>query len=188
MSMESWTVFRLPRSHWHCTFANFQWEQTKPASLRGAIADFVAALSRGEAPHLLLTGAPGIGKSHLGVALYRAGVALYGTGLTYWCNVPALCEKVKRAYGKEEDFWPEIEEARRLIVLDDLFGRELTQHEVNAVVYRMIDTAYTNGAAVVVTMNQSHEELQARLHAHEVSRLLANHTILPLVASKDWRR
>lgn len=181
-------VYRLPRSHWHCHLWTFEWAGVKPASTRMRIEEFVHNVNAGQSPHMLLTGDPGIGKSHLGVGVYRAVAAQLGTELVTWVNVPAFCEQIKREYGSDYDPWQDYEAARRLVVLDDLFGRALSAHEMSQIVYRLIDTAYQNGAAVLVNMNQNVEELKARLASHEVSRLLAESTIIPMTSTKDWRR
>jgi DNA replication protein DnaC len=188
LGVGSWTVYRVPPSHYHAHLWNFEWAAVKPARLQEQVLVFLHGVEQGKAPHLLLTGAPGIGKSHIGVGAYRVAAAVWGTGLVTWLNVPAFCEAVKRGYGGAVDPWVEYEEARRLVVLDDLFGKELTGHEKDQIVTRLLDTAYMNNAAVLVTMNQSHTELPVRLPAHEVSRLLASATIIPVSAGKDWRR
>lgn len=182
------TVFRLPRSHWHCHVSNFEWEHVHPPSLQKYYTAFLQKAIDGGAPHLLLTGGAGIGKTHLGVAAYRCMVSHVGTQLATWLNVPAFCDEVKASYkGDATSPVHEYEEARRLVVLDDLFGRDLTSHEAGQIVYRLLDTAYQNGAAVVFTMNQSVDELIARLPGHEISRVLAGATIVPMSAEKDWR-
>lgn len=189
---EGWTVFRLPRSHYHCQLSNFAWDAVTPSSLKSRVASFLEQVVDGRggvAPHLVLTGPPGSGKTHLGVAVYRAACAEFGTELATWINVPNFCERVKRSYGPDEtNPWDDYEAARRLVVLDDLFGRDLSHHESAQIMYRLIDTAYQNGAAVLVNMNQDVRELTSRLASHEISRLLAGSTIIPMTAKKDWRR
>ncbi len=186
---EGWTVYRLPRSHWHCQVDAFDFAGVEPRSLRDRVHKFVTQVAAGESPHLIMTGAPGIGKTHLGVGIYRALAASLGTSLVTWLNVPAFCEEVKRGYkAGEPDPWEDYEGARRLVVLDDVFGRELTSHEKDQIVTRLLDTAYRNNAAVVATMNQDVKELAQRLPAHEISRLLAASTIVPMTSTKDWRR
>lgn len=180
-------MLRLPRSHWHAQLSNFDWAGVENKQLRPQVEKFLAGVQDGKAEHLILTGAPGIGKSHIGVGCYRALAAVFGTELVTWMNVPRFCETVKRGYGDGTDPWQEVEAARRLVVLDDLFGRSLTEHEADQIVNRLIDVAYQNGASVLVTMNQDVSELPARLAAHEVSRLLADATIIPVRGKKDWR-
>lgn len=184
---DSLTVFRLPRSHWHCTLEGFQWADVRPASLRPRLEGFLQTVEDSSASHVLLTGATGIGKTHLGVAAYRRASAILGTGVVTWLNVPKFCDLVKHSYGSDADPWEDVEEARRLVVLDDLFGRELSAYEKDQIVTRLLDTAYLNGAAVLITMNPSHEELKARLPPHECSRILAHCTIIPMRADGDRR-
>lgn len=183
-----WTVYRLPRSHWHCQLDNLEWVLIHPPSLQERVHQFIVDVRAGGSPHLLLYGSPGIGKSHIGVSVYRAVCAEQGTELATWLSVPAFCEAVKNSYKEgEPDPWPDVMAARRLVVLDDLFGRELTAHEKDQIVTRLLDTAYTNGAGVLVTMNPDVNELQQRLPPHEVSRLLTNYTAIPVSGQKDWR-
>jgi DNA replication protein DnaC len=184
------TVFRLPRSHWHCDIASFAWDNVRPRALRQRYLEFLEQAAAGEAPHLLLTGEPGIGKTHLGVAAYRWMVARVGTELATWLNVPTFCDQVKAGYtnGAAQTPLEEYEDARRFVVLDDLFGRDLTTHEASQIVYRLLDIAYQNRAAMLITMNQDAQDLASRLPPHEVSRVLAGAKIIPMVAEQDWRR
>jgi DNA replication protein DnaC len=185
---EGQTVFRLPRSHWHAQLSNFEWDGLTPKSLEERIATFITQVRDGGAPHIVMTGRPGIGKSHIGVGVYRTLSSYFGTALVTWVNVPAFCDAVKSSYGGEVDPWTDYEGARRCVVLDDLFGRDLSQHEVSQIVYRLIDTAYQNGAAMLVNMNQEIKDVQARLASHEISRLVADGLIIPMEAPKDRRR
>lgn len=183
------TVFRLPRSHWHCTLWNFDWESVRPPRLQEHALALLHAVQDGKAPHLILTGGPGIGKTHIGIGVYRAGSVAWGTELVTWLNVPAFCERVKRSYDKSVmDPWYDVESAKRLVVLDDLFGKDLSNHERDQILVRLLDTAYQNGAAVLVSMNPDVKEVSARLNPHEISRLLAASTIIPMQADKDRRR
>lgn len=184
----SWSVFGIPRSHWHCQLSNFDWDGVKPASLQTHVLAFLEGVAARQSPHLILTGEPGIGKSHLGVACYRQAVKLLGTQLSTWVNIPMFCDKVKNTYGSGADPYEEYKEARVLVVLDDLFGRELSSHEIGQIVYRLIDIAYMNGAAVLINMNQDIKEAQTYLKPHEVSRVLADSTIIPMKSTRDWRR
>lgn len=183
------TVFRIPKSHWHCTLWNFQWATVRPASLQEHVLALLHAVQAGQPPHLILTGQPGIGKTHLGVGMYRAGVVAWGTELVTWLNVPAFCERVKRTYDQSVvDPWYDVESAKRLVVLDDLFGKELTQYETNQILVRILDTVYQNGAALLVSMNPDIKAASERIMAHEMSRLLAESTVIPMQADKDRRR
>lgn len=186
-----WTVFRVPRSHWHCTWENFNWESVTPTSLQEELRSWRQKVLEGKPSHLILYGLPGTGKTHQGVALYRQLASLLGTELATFVNVPRFCETVKDSYrnqGNGPDPWAGIEAAKAAVVLDDLFGRELTQHDASQIVNRLIDTTYRNGAALLANMNQDIEELKARLPAHEISRLLADARVIHVRADRDWRR
>jgi len=120
--------------------------------------------------------------------VYRALVPYVGTELATWLNVPAFCDEVKGAYAGGPDPMLDYAAARRLVVLDDLFGRDLTVHESEQIVVRLLDIAYQNGSAMLLTMNQDIQEMTARLRPHEASRALAGSTIIPVSTDKDWRR
>ena len=183
------TVFRLPRSHWHCALWNFDWETVHPASLHDRVLAFLHGVQDKKAPHLILTGPPGIGKTHVGIGAYRVGSVTWGTELVTWLNMPAFCERVKRAYGDASaDPWYDLESAKRLVVVDDMFGKALSPHETDQILVRLLDTCYQNGAAMLITMNPSVEEIQKRLNPHEISRMLADSTIIPMQADTDRRR
>jgi len=186
----SLTIFRLPRAYWHCQLGNFMWEWVRPASLQEHYMRFLGGIEAGLAPHLILSGDTGIGKTHLGVAAYRWAVRRVGTELATWVNVPEFCTSVKAAYTDENGHGPfeDYAAARRFVVLDDLLGRDLTLHEASQIVYRLLDVAYQNGAAVLITMNPAVTELVARFPPHEVSRILAAATIIPMQGSGDRRR
>lgn len=184
----SWTIFGLPRSHWHCQFENFQWEKTKPGSLRGELLGFIEAVQAGEAPHLILNGPPGIGKSHLGVSLYRWAVTEFGTLEAVWVNVPNFCSRVKASFDQgHPDPFEDYREARKLVVMDDLFGKKLSPYEGSQIIPQMIDIAHMNNAAMVFTMNPHHKFIYDHLDAHEASRIFLNSTIIPMTATQDWR-
>jgi len=115
---------------------------------------------------------------------------LVGTERATYVHVPSFCEAVKRGYSDDSAAfaWHDVEAATRLVVLDDLFGRELTAHEKDQIFTRLLDTTYSNGAALVATMNPSAEELALRLPPHEISRLLADAVVVPMTAARDQRR
>ena len=182
------TIYRLPRSHWHCHFSNFEWGTVQPSGLLEQMETFLESVAAGRDTHLLLAGRPGIGKTHLGVAAYRWMADRVGTTLTTWVNVPTFCDHIKQSYNDSEyDPLLDYADARALVVLDDLFGRTLTEYEANQIIVRLLDIAYQNGAAMLITMNRSIEELPQRLHPHEISRLLTHATIISM-QGHDHRR
>jgi len=184
----SWSVLGLPPSHYHAQLSNFDWDAVHPPSLHKHIQSFLSEIQEGKNSHLLLTGSPGIGKSHIGIGVYRAAISLFGTQLATWISVPDFCQAVKISYGGGGDPFEIISQAKNLVVLDDLFGRELSGHEISQILARLIDTCYQNDAAMFITMNPAVGELGKFLQPHEVSRILANSKIIPVKADRDWRR
>lgn len=184
----SWTVLGIPRALWHCQLDNFDYSAVTPKKLEEEVVKFQEGARSGKSPHLILTGDPAIGKSHLGVGLFRWGVIEFGIWSVAWVNVPEFCEKVKKLYGTDTDPFEDFNRATNLVVLDDVFGRDLSPHELGQILYRLIDTSYSNNAAVVINMNCALEDSKKYLRPHELSRILAHSTVIPMTGKKDWRR
>lgn len=182
----SQTVFGIPPSHHHCTFKNFKWEGRE--RLAGLIGKFCVDFFDQRAPHLILTGPTGIGKSHLSVAAYRHGVYRRGTQRCTWIDLAEFCAAVKQRISEPscEDPFLKIQEARDLVVIDDLWGKELSAWEMTDVLFRVIQVAHLNRAAVVATTNHSKEVLLQRLAPHEFDRLFDGATVVAMQGT-SWR-
>lgn len=165
------TVFSVPPSHRHCELLNFRWPSL---GVQTAVELFMGNLLGGKRTNLLFTGMTGTGKTHLAVALYRWGVLHWGTMDCTLILVPEFFHKVKQGFNQpeQEDSFRDLEEARKLVVFDDILGRTPTPWELDHIVFRLINTAYTNRASTVVTTNFTRGELGQVLKPHEMSRLL----------------
>jgi DNA replication protein DnaC len=86
-----------------------------------------------------------------------------------------------------ERLFDDVAAASHLIVMDDILGRKLTPHELDHIVFRLIDIAHRNNAGLVVTTNHSIEELRAILNPHEMSRILDGVSEIMHLTGKDWR-
>ena len=127
-----------------------------------------------ERKNLLLTGTAGVGKTHLAVALYRWGVLHWVTGDCCFVEVGSFLADVKRGFDDRDrpDPFGGIEAAKKLVVLDDLVGRNWTPWERDQGIVRLISSIHSNGAAIVATTNFSLEQLSGILQPHELSRLM----------------
>lgn len=169
----SQTVFGVPKSHRHCTFENFSWPSP---GIQAEVLGFLKKIQNGGRGHLLVTGVPGTGKTHLAVAIYRWAVLQWGTMLSSLVQVPEFFHQVKATFDDKEGLidnpFRDVEDARRLVILDDLLGRTPTPWEVDHVIFRLINIVYSNSASLIVTSNHTPDEMHGILKPHEVSRLL----------------
>lgn len=178
------TIFGVPRSHYHADFNNFEWPSE---AVRLAVLAFLQELEDGTKRNLLFTGLPGRGKTHLSIALYRWGVLRWGTAKCSFISVPEFCSSVKREFNdSSSDVFADLDDVKSLLVLDDILGKNPSAWELDNVIYRLINTSYSNGCAVVVTSNHTLSQLADILKPHEMSRLLDNATQIAFTG-KDRR-
>jgi len=170
----SQTVYGLPRSHWHCGLAGFRWPDD---AARSKVQQFMEQTALGRLPRLLLTGTPGAGKTHLGVALYRWGVRQWGTRDCMWLYYPDFVRAVHASWRRKENehvLFEPVRDARRLVVLDDLFTGKRKEDMPDweyRILAELICTPYNSGAAMVVTSNYTPDGWGQYLEDHELRRL-----------------
>lgn len=183
------TIFGIPSSHYDCTLKNFKWDREKDRVKEGFFEYLreLEAFIGGDTPpsehppNLILVGQPGNGKTHLTVGLYRWAVARTDTMRSVWLDVSEFCDEVKRSYdGGGEDPWEKVRYIDTLLVLDDLFGRERTPHEIQHVINPLIGKAYNSRVSLVTTTNYERPQIANFLHDHEMSRLESNGRMLKL--------
>lgn len=145
---------RIPRRYLHCDFDNFRDynEALRRAKLRARkLADEFPVVERG----LFLEGPPGVGKTHLAVAVLRHVVARTGARALFY-DTRDLLKLIRNTYDPvvrttELDVLRPVMSAD-LLVLDDL-GAEKTSEWVEETLNLIVSTRYNERRATIFTSN-----------------------------------
>jgi len=147
----------IPRRYQHCTLANFEaYNDTLKRGVASA-ARVIDAFPAGEGGDrgLLLTGMPGVGKTHLAVAILKECIVNRGAhGLFY--TTSDLLALLRSTYTGEEAA-TESQVLRSItaagvVVLDDL-GRERATEWRDEMLHLMINTRYSERRLTIFTTN-----------------------------------
>jgi DNA replication protein DnaC len=145
---------RIPRRYQHCGFDNFREynESLRRARIRAQkLADEFPVVDRG----LFLEGAPGVGKTHLAVAVLRQAVSSRGAhGMFY--DTRDLLRVIRSTYDPvarttELDVLRPVMSAD-LLVLDDI-GAEKTSEWVEETLNLIVNTRYNERRTTIFTSN-----------------------------------
>lgn len=136
--------------------------------------------------NLLLTGRPGLGKTHLSAAIARE-VSGAGWSVVYDTagHIFRLFEDQK--FGREEGE-EDVERVLRcdLLILDDL-GTELTTAFVQSALYQIVNTRLMERRPTILSTNLMPDELAQRYSPQVASRIEGEYQLLPFVG-EDIRR
>lgn len=134
--------------------------------------------------NLLLYGAPGLGKTHLSLAIART-VIERGFDVLYlpFHLLLSRLEKAKFSYGAQEaeDYITPVLNCE-LLVLDDL-GSEFFTSFSSSSLYNIINTRLLDGKPTIINTNLTESELAQRYGERIHSRLIGGYRIIPFVGN-----
>jgi DNA replication protein DnaC len=198
---------RIPPRYEHCSLANFSGGN---ASLKSALEKAMSYsagyphLGQQEGLGLLLTGANGVGKTHLAVAVLRELVESKGARGQFW-DFHELIREIKNSYNPETQqtelmvLEPVVE--ADVLLLDDLGAWKMTDW-MNDTLFYILNSRYLAKRATLITTNYPdadrekvmaadplvrREYLVERIGQRLRSRLMEMCLVIGL-DGPDWRR
>ena len=137
--------------------------------------------------NLFFTGATGLGKTHLSLAIASAAIdkgfgVVYGTAQNFAVSLER--ERFSRADENGGDTLELLNECD-LLILDDL-GLEISSSYLTAMIYNIIDTRIMLAKPTIISSNLSMQELEKRYNERFVSRVLGFYDRMPF-RGKDIR-
>lgn len=167
------SMSELPRRLGRFTFQSFD-EMASGSSKEAKLAavEFASAYLRrpGDGEGIVFSGASGVGKSHLAVAIIQSLMAMGVPCL--FKTVPGLLESARRAFDDPER--PDVfgtAKGAEVLVLDDL-GAERPTEWAQERLFDLINHRYVDGLSLVATTNLGPDELSPRIGYRTVSRLM----------------
>ena len=131
--------------------------------------EYVNNFNPASSQNLLFIGAPGLGKTHLSLAVMNK-VTEKGFNVFYGSADNIIKQMEKERFGRSNgDIEEEIENAD-LLIIDDL-GTEFKTAFSETAVYQIINNAILNGKPMIISSNLSISELEERYGQRVVSRL-----------------
>ncbi|MGN0478317.1 MAG: ATP-binding protein [Hominenteromicrobium sp.] len=136
--------------------------------------------------NLFFTGATGLGKTHLSLAIASAAIdkgfgVVYGTAQNFAVSLER--ERFGRAEGDSDTL--ELLNECDLLIIDDL-GMEISSSYITAMIYNVIDTRIMLKKPTIISTNLSMQELEKRYNERFVSRVLGFYDRMPF-RGKDIR-
>ena len=137
--------------------------------------------------NLFFTGATGLGKTHLSLAIASAAIdkgfgVVYGTAQNVAVSLER--ERFSRADENGGDTLELLNDCD-LLILDDL-GMEISSSYITAMIYNIIDTRIMLAKPTIISSNLSMQELEKRYNERFVSRVLGFYDRMPF-RGKDIR-
>jgi len=137
-----------------------------------------------QSPNLLFIGPPGLGKTHLSLAIARE-VVNNGRLVLYASAVQLMERLVNISFNNLQDEYKDIAYGCDLLIMDDL-GTEFQTRFTKAEVYNIVNTRQIEGRPTIINTNLSLQELEKAYDQRVVSRLVGHYVSNPF-AGKDIR-
>jgi len=189
---------RLPAHFANRSLENFETRSSDLAAARRSVEEFCAAWPAVEAG-LLLIGSPGVGKTHLAVALLRYLVLEKGaSGL--FCDFQRLLKTIQASWdpasqASESAVLAPVTGAE-ILVLDDL-GSTRTSGWVQDTLFHILNARYIDHRTTIVTTNRSDgggglldpkDTLEGMIGTVQRSRLAEMCRVVQISDAADFRR
>ncbi len=130
--------------------------------------------------NLFFTGATGLGKTHLSLAIASAAIDK-GFGVVYGSAQNFAVSLERERFSNTEEAGGdtlELLNACDLLILDDL-GMEISSSYITAMIYSVIDTRIMTQRPTIISSNLSMQELEKRYNERFVSRILGFYDRMP---------
>lgn len=166
-----------------CSFENFELRYYDER-LRPTMRKVVESSQRyvrefgGQSQSLLFTGAPGLGKTHLSLAIAE-GVAKAGH-LVMYVSAPHLMDQLELGKFQKDDAALEFREVIfgcDLLVIDDL-GTELVTRYTQAEVYDLVNHRLNTGKPTIINTNLGLQEIERTYSSRVYSRLAGMYAVV----------
>lgn len=175
------TEIGVGRRHVHCSFDTYQG--------KAKVVDVCRAFLENPAD-MVLTGAPGTGKTHLAAAILRELVReskIRGKETARFVPVPELLAEIRASYrddGPDERDILDKYSQLPYLVLDDLGAEKSTEWSITTL-YLIIDRRYRDMRPTVVTTNLTLDQIAKTLSERISSRLASGKVIE--IKGEDYR-
>lgn len=166
-----------------CSFENFELRYYGGRD-RAAMGKVLESSQRyvwefgGQSQSLLFTGAPGLGKTHLSLAIAE-GVAKAGH-LVMYVSAPYLMDQLELGKFQKDDAALEFREVIfgcDLLVIDDL-GTELVTRYTQAEVYDLVNHRLNTGKPTIINTNLGLQEIERTYSSRVHSRLAGMYAVV----------
>lgn len=176
------SVARLPDRFSDCSFDNYEPRAAGQQSALNQCQEFVQSVIAGNDNSLILSGAVGTGKTHLGCAIANAIIGriidrqCFDVGNVHYLTVPSLINEVRATwgnYGSSEDEILDRYGHSYLLILDEA-GVQRGSDDEHRILFGVINRRYENQLPTVVITNLAVSSLGRAMGERVVDRLREN--------------